>query len=95
MGEVLDKIKAANQKKSLNITTLKLNKESGEVKVTSEADFDGGYMLTTLFLQQSELGFIIEDLEINAKKVIGKVIALIDGVKVNYSWDVGLGMWCS
>lgn len=95
MGEVLDRVKAANQKKALNITTLKLSKESEEIKVTSDSNFDGGYMLDTLLLQQAELGFIIEDLEINAKKVIGKVIALLDGVKVDYSWDNRLGMWCS
>ena len=93
MGEVLEKLRMANKNNILKITTLEANQVADNIKVTSDG-VDGGYMLDALLLQQSDLGFSISELEINAKNVVGTVKAILEDVVVSYSWDNKLGLWC-
>ena len=93
MGKVLEGLRMANKKNILAITTLEANELSDNVKITSDGA-DAGFMLDALLLQQSELGFIIKELEINAKNFVGTVKAILEDVAVMYNWDNKLGLWC-
>lgn len=93
MGEVLEKLRTANKSNILKITTLEANEVSDNVKITADGA-DVGFMLDALLLQQSELGFSIKELEINAKNLVGTVKGILEDVAVMYNWDSKLGLWC-